>query len=579
MIDKNKFLAALFTVFLITIGITCNIQAAQAKDVRIIVLSLNGDSSGDFSYLTDSIRTMLSTRLAVKEGIEVVDKVLTADEIILLNKDDMEDGEYLQVLHNLNTDYLVSGALYSLQTGLKIQINVAGKDIAASGGGTFTSLAVSEDHILESVEHLVEDIAVRALGVSDRSPVVAANVSSGSTGIEAFSTEHPEKVFKKGVYGGSITAEDGIAVRSLGVRKSSDLPSMLVSMASADLNGDGNLEVVAASRTAVEIFRFDDTRFVKLGEYAFPKNYKIHAVNVADLDGNGNVEIYVSGNKGKSVASAIFSWDAATGLNPLLTDIDWYIRPMVQPGVGAILAGQRGNSDPRRGYVGEKIVSLELNEGLTAVEERGDLALPRNIRLFDFIWADLDGNGSSEIVAIDSREKLLVYDSSNSLMYVSERNYGGSRNFFGPAQSATTSMRDMAGKEDSAKAERQMHYIPTRLLTADLNGDGKQEIIVANNERTTPMAMVNFREYDGGKVVGLSWNETEMVEVWQTNKIEGYIADYNFLDSVHSSSRSLSGDSVSALYISQIPDKHLLGLSMRSKSKLLRYVLDLVEQE
>ena len=199
MIDKNKFLAALFTVFLITIGITCNTQAAQAKDVRIIVLPLNGDSSGDFSYLTDSIRTMLSTRLAVKEGIAVVDKVLTADEIILLNKDDMEDGEYLQVLHNLNTDYLVSGALYSLQTGLKIQINVSGKDITASGGGTFTSLAVSEDHILESVEHLVEDIAVRALGVSDRSPVVAANASSGSTGIEAFSTEHPEKVFKKAV--------------------------------------------------------------------------------------------------------------------------------------------------------------------------------------------------------------------------------------------------------------------------------------------------------------------------------------------------------------------------------------------
>jgi len=579
MFRRNKIFAILLAVFLMSMAVPFSLQAASAKEVRIIVLPLNGDASGSFSYLTDSIRTMLSTRLAVKEGIKVVDRVLTADEIVLLNRDRVEGEEYQQLLNSLNTDYLVSGALYALQTGLKIEVNVAGNDIEVSGGGTFTSLAVSEDHILESVEHLVEDIAVRALGVTDKSASVVANVSSDTSGLEAFSTEHPEKIFKKGVYGGSITAEDGMAVKSLGVRKSSELPAMLVSMASGDLNGDGNMEIVAASRTAVEIFRFDDTRFLKLATYAFPKNYKIHAVNIADLDGSGKLDIYVSGNKGKATASAILRWDDAAGLQPLLTDIDWYLRPMAKPDAGVILAGQKGSTDPRTGYVVGPVVRLGIEGDFAKVVKKFELPIPRNIRLFDFIWADLDGNGSTEIVAIDSREKLLVYDGANNLTFVSEQDYGGSRNFFGPTQSATTSIKDMIGKGDDAKSERPMLFIPTRLLAVDLNGDGKQEIIVANNLRTTPKAMANFREYNGGNVVGLSWIETEMVEVWKTNRIEGYIADYNFLEPGKSSAQPPAGNGVSTLYITQVPDKHLFGLSLKSKSKLLRYSLDVVAQE
>lgn len=561
----SRITAVIVFLFLFAGSITVNAEPGKSSS-RIMVLPFDGTSSGNFSYLTDSIRAMVSSRLAGQTGVEIVDYSINADEILML-KQDGEVSENESFFSKFKTDYVVTGALYELQTGLKIQVTLTGSKLDGMDG-KFSALATNEARIIQSVEGLVQDIVAKGLGVDSDDFAVTTGRTDGGQGGSGFSTEHPEKIFKKGVYGGSIVAEGGTSVKAIGVRRSSPIPTMMVAMATGDLDGDGKQEIVAASRTTLEIYQFDEIRFRKHASHNFGAGFKIHAVNIADLNGDGLVEIVISANEGERAASAIYNWRSSVGLVSLISNVRHYLRPVEKPGEGVVLAGQRGSSNPVDGYVQAGISRMVIEPGFSKVSEGEKLGLPRNVRLFDFIWADLDGNGSSELAVVDKREKLLVYDSSNSLIWVSEEDYGGSRNFFGPTRSGVKAQRNLFGKDVEADFDRKIVFVPSRLFAVDVDGDGTEEIIVGKNKRLWSKWMSNTREYDGGVVACLSWQDSVMQELWHTNKINGYIADYS-LSSSGSTKKNVQ------LFVSQIPEKMLLGFLMNEESKLLRYELEI----
>jgi len=61
------------------------------------------------------------------------------------------------------------------------------------------------------------------------------------------------------------------------------------------------------------------------------------------------------------------------------------------------------------------------------------LSLPKSVNLFDFALADLNGDGMVETIAVDREEKLTVYDQAGALLWISNENFGGSKNYLGLA--------------------------------------------------------------------------------------------------------------------------------------------------
>jgi hypothetical protein len=559
-------------VFFTMITGTVSVQAEGNSDVsRVMVLPFDGTSSGNFSYLTDSIRAMVSSRLAAESSIEVVDYSLNAKEInqLTTGKDALAGGE--TIFSKYNTDYIVTGGLYALQTGLKIQISLFGKEVKEEQG-TFSALAVNEGQILSTVEGLTQDVAIKGIGGQAKQLLAAAKAGEESTGLSGFSTEHPDKLFKKGVYGGSIVGEGGDAVQAIGVRRSSPIPTMLVSMATGDLDGDGKSEIAVVSRKSIEIYQFDETRFRKLVERDFSARHKIHAVNIADINGDGRPEIIVSANEGTRASSSILNWSEGKGLVAVMEGIDWYLRPLMKSGGEVILAGQKGSSEPSDGYVAGRVKKMILNASFTGLAAGESLSLPENMSLFDFIWADLDGNGLTELIAVDGRERLLVYDSGNNLIWVSDEDYGGSRNFFGPTRSNASTHGGLGGGDMETQFDRVTAYIPGRLVAVDLDGDGSEEIVVGKNKRRWSKWLAESREYDGGTVACLGWRDSAMKELWETNTLPGYVADYNVL---MNGGRQVNGSEAVnlQLYVSQVPDSMMFGFLLDKESKMLRYEL------
>ncbi|MBB5347141.1 VCBS repeat-containing protein [Desulfoprunum benzoelyticum] len=438
-------------------------------------------------------------------------------------------------------------------------------------------MAEGEDQIISAIGTLADDIVDKV--INRQSPESKQIVDAENEGMAGFQTEHPEKQYKKGLYGGgSIVSSEGseVKVTAKGVKRSATIPVVIVGMDTGDLDGDGVVEIVFVSSTKLQIFRYSESKFEKIGSHSFRPTYKIHAVNVADLDRDGKAEIYISANEQFRVASMILRWSAADGLKVEQDNIPWFLRPLHLPGEGMILAGQMSNSDPATGFVARGIYRLVKNED-GRIHRGAKLPVPVRVNLFDFVWADIDGDGTSELVTIDRNEKILVYDDKSELTWVSEGNYGGSRNYFGPARSEG----EGGGSHNVGSVsttDRDLAFIPTRLVAGDIDGDGRQEVIIGRNKRQTPFFLRNFREYDGGSIACLGWSESSLIEVWATNTIPGYISDYSFMLAKDTGAKTVAEGTKAQLFVGQVPDSTFLGFLAAKESKILVYEIELPEK-
>ena len=539
--------------------------SSAAASTKLIFLPFDGSSAGRYSYLTDSITTMVASRIASSGDIEIVDYSLNKSELAQLRKLSNQ-SETDKKNPPLQGDYLVSGGLYEMQAGLYIQVSLVSLQTKGKTEN-FSTNADAENKIIPAVEeisHLIAD-NVHARVRQPEKIVEKDLVEKGTSG---FATEHPDKSYKKGVTSGEVVSgSEGSEISMVSVKKSSPLDDVIVSMAIGDVDNDGHDEILVASKTQLKIFRFVEEQFRLEGQYSFRPDIKIHVVNLGDLDGKQGMEIYVSANEHNKPSSAILTWNKTTGFYEKLKSIPWLIRPVKKPKSSSFLIGQKGNDDPEKGYVGDTVYRLEVDKEGKNLHDVGTVSLPKQVGLFDFEWADLDGSGSLKTVAIDTRLKLMVFDEKNALLWISKDDYGGSRNFIGPSLASDKSLPDNG-------VNRSVRFVPARLVVKDVDGDGADNVLVSRNNLVSTLWLKNTREFDGGSVACLAWKDSAFHELWKTASLSGYVADYGLIDSQGDKRKTTDSQQIK-LVIGQIPYKAILGLMMKENTILNRYVLKL----
>jgi hypothetical protein len=68
------------------------------------------------------------------------------------------------------------------------------------------------------------------------------------------------------------------------------------------------------------------------------------------------------------------------------------------------------------------------------------------------------------------------------------------------------------------------------LFVADLDGDGKVEVVTVHNRDAARGFVERFRKYTRGRVVALGWNKVNLKEIWTGEEISGYISDVSLAD-------------------------------------------------
>ena len=490
----------------------------------VVLLPFDAGSAGKYSYLKDSLRTMLATRLAANDSIQILENTLSQKDLGELKSAKRQVRPPQGMFRSLHADYIIAGVLVAHGEGMNLQLTV----YPASSSDkiqTFSMSAEKDNQILTSLERLAAEVGDRLSGPS-MSPDSSAGAPEASVKpqesgtidqMAAFRTPNPERLYKTGVYaGGRIVGSEGggMPIASQGVRKSTPLSMNMIGMAMGDLEGNGKQEIVVAGADGeLRIYQFNEGRFLQLAKLHISPRLKINAINVADVEKSGRCQIYISATDETDVSSLVLTWNKEHGLQTVHKNVRWYLRPMDIPGEGMVLVGQqKGPDDNIPAYPG--LYELTFSKGSDVPKQGKQLSVPKSFNLFDFAFADLNGDGKIERIVIDKNEKMSVYDQSNTLLWTSEESFGGSPNYIG---SGWTNPLTVATRI----------FIPTRIITVDMNHNKKQEILIGRNKRTSYSYFRNLRTYEEGYVSCMAWTGSTMRELWHTNTLNGLVADYS----------------------------------------------------
>ena len=583
MIHTTRFTVRIFSIFLLLTSLLVttgafNATAADGQPKSVAVLPFTMHVPSSMAYLQDGLRDMLASRLAANGGAVIVENS-RVDSLLPEPGKPLQGKEAVVLAQQLGVDYVVTGSLTSLGGSVSLDAKVLSSD-AASAPLNFYASAPQENEVIGAINKLAWDIAANVFGVTPPAAAPAAAIQPAPAADEdpmaAFRTEHPDKVFKTqgtglstGMGSPIIMAQAAGAMQ--GFTKTQNLGLSLQGMDVGDVDGDGQLDVVMADKRKVYVYHLINNRLAEFASVDMPARSKVHAVSLADLDGNGKAEIYVSAADDYKPYSWAYAWDGSR-LDVLLADIPWYIRVLDIPGEGPTLIGQRGGQDS---LLLAGIFKL-MRDG-TEVVPQERIVMPDYVNLFEFALGDVTGDGAREIVAVSRANRLYVVRPNGSVLWVSDDFYGGTSRYIGEEYDLvgrqgldinSSSPTDVIGKEGSGKRI----YIPSRLITMDVNGDGKDDVIVNKNISELARHLENYKSYKAGEISALGWNGIALVEIWQTKKIDGYIPDFRFL-------RLQDQENRAGLFVGLVLSTGLTSGFTRGESTILIYGVELAGEK
>jgi hypothetical protein len=292
--------------------------------------------------------------------------------------------------------------------------------------------------------------------------------------------------------------------------KSQNFKAVIKGIALGDVDGDGKAEVVFISERRVYVNRLEEQRFIKIWEKDGKRNQKFIAVDVADVNGNGRAEIFVTSVKmpAQILDSFVVEWDG-TGFGTVSEGDPRYYRVINMPDRGPVLLGQKAR---REDIFVPGVDELAWRNGEYGAAER--LTLPKGVNIFGFAIGDVMNNGEQMIAAYDVGDHILLYNQSGEEQWKSDDKYGGSMNYL-----------EHGSTSDDLKDRL---YLPQRIFIGDVDGDGKNEVIVSSNKGALGRMMVHFRKFSSGQIESLAWNDLGLTLTLNrhTPKVSGHISDY-----------------------------------------------------
>ena len=508
----------------------------DSKPAKVAFLPFTVHAAKDLSYLQEGIRDMLASRLSANAGVVVLDQaqvnrtladlgVTTADKTI-------PPAELPRLGKNIGADYLVTGSLTSLGGGMSIDAKVVQVG-DSSTPQTFYGTAATEDDVIPAINQLAADISAKifhrpvpALATAPVQPApLPALAPTAETPAPAYQTPHPEKAFIGAISeGGSQVMQPGRFSSMQDFTKSQNFSFGIQSMDVGDVDGDGVDDIVLADESAVLVYHRNGNNFSGFGNVTLDKNIKIHCISLADLNNNGRDEIYISTNTRSGPKSFGVEWQG-TDFAFLFKNASWYIKAVNLPGQGKVLAGQRaGYNRPLEPAV-YQLTGDQGGPPQGKLKKGEQLPLLKEVNVFSFAMADIDGDGEAEIIFIDERNHLNVLRQDGKSMWRSSGLYGGSTRAIGK----DFPIQDPEQVPNALEPEKyEKIFVPSRIICVDLNGDGLQDVVVNRNELKWSQVFPNLRNYTSGQVLGLTWNGLSLNEVWYTKAVDGYLSDYQF---------------------------------------------------
>jgi hypothetical protein len=321
-----------------------------------------------------------------------------------------------------------------------------------------------------------------------------------------------------------ISNESKIAEDSLW--RSSYIPERLVGVDVGDVDNDGLNEMVYVTLRNVYLTRFSGGEYIQLATYSLAKSGRAISVDVYDTDGDAKREIIVSAenDSNHSASSLVLSYDGSKELKLLSGGIPYYLRVVGQEG-SRLLIAQKSGSSPGELYSGP-VYYASFSNG--KIEVSNVFALPFQTNIYNFNVGDLGKDRMRLYATIKfPTEHLMLSDlSDGGKVWESHDEYGGTNNYL-----------ELFPYGDGG---RKVEYLPSRIIIADIDKDGANEVIVAKNNMGGSRIFKNLRSFNSGTIEARKFVNLSLIPFFTSSTLlPGPAVDYQLADFDNNGSKDL----------------------------------------
>lgn len=476
---------------------------------KIAVLPWKVNASGDMEYVKNAMSDMLATRLG--QGSSEIIRPDHAGLAVQEKKTELSDASAFEAGKALGADYVIYGSLTIF--GNAVSMDARLMNINTGQAAPFASKGAGIESIIGLVDKLSSEVN-SFLNPSSAAPQPSVPVPVALPAPAAPAAD-----------AGFIVKADKSKEQPV-MWKGRDMDGMFVAMTAADLDKDGVKELFLISEYGLTIARYSSQGMEVVKEIKDKRSQNI-AITSIDSDKDGAPEVYISRVSGGKPASALLEYRNG-GYVVTASNLEWMLRSVSVDGKEPVLLGQRIR--PIDGFYGDLKKLRKDGDGLKEVSAF-EVELPRNVNIYGFEALSFTGSAEADLVTLDSRQYLTMYAPKKegrwAQSYKSADYYGGTLN--------RLKLRDAS----PGAAEPEPISIEGRFFQADMDKDGKSEIIIKKN---TPGGLGRSADvpasFKTGEIISLSWDALggSTSENWRTKQVEGYISDF-FIDDLDGDGR------------------------------------------
>ncbi len=514
---KNVFILCILIVIFF-----CTLVSAADEPTRVAVLPFKINAEKDLSFLRDGIFDMLSSRLTIPGKVTVLSRH-EAQQAMESMDVPIDESAAREIGTQLDANFVLFGSLTVFGNSLSLDakmVDVAGQKPTL----TFFNQSRDMGEVIPRINQFAAEINEKAFGrrVAVKStPVIEPVPPKTAPQQEIYA--HPDKLLEGEGKSQAKKGQDAPlspyvmsreqAVISPTFWKSRNFKYLINGLAVGDVDGDGQNETVIVTPHEVRVYRTESNRFFQINRVAGKKQNYYIGVDVADINGNGSAEIFITSfnKQRKGLSSLVVEFDGKK-FETIVEKSAFYYRVAEIPDRGHVLLGQKNRSgSPFGGHIFEMI--WQKNE---YVPEK-QIKTPRHINLLGFSMGNLLNDGRGIAAAYRDDNRILVATPSGEVIWKGAEPYGGSTLYY-------------AGDLDSRGEVEHKIYLPMRILVRNKGAGRKSEIIAVKNYDIMKRKLASRRHFTETHIESFTWAGVGLVTNWKTRKFSGHIRDFAVAD-------------------------------------------------